>query len=154
MIASSQAQLPGGAVHAGADSPTTGADAPSTGADYRPGTCNIGPDEIARRRRGAWIAGLATVVFYLGLLAIAAPDPVRFIVAVPAASAAVSWLQARERFCVAFGTAGVFNFGPIGEIEQVVDEAARRADRRKVASMVARGAGMGIVVGLAAVLVR
>jgi len=121
--------------------------------DYRPGVCNIGPEEIARRRRGAWVAGLASVVFYLGLLAISAPDLVRFIVAVPAASAAISWLQARERFCVAFGTAGVFNFGPIGEIEQVSDREARRADRRKVISMVARGAAIGIVVGVIAVLV-
>lgn len=120
---------------------------------YRPGVCNIGPEEISRRRRGAWIAGLATVVFYLGLLAIAAPDLVRFIIAVPAASAAVSWLQARERFCVAFGMTGVFNFGPVGELEQISDEAARRADRGRVASMVARGAAIGCVVGLLAVVI-
>ncbi len=120
---------------------------------YRPGACNIGPEEIDRRRRGAWIAGLATVVFYLGLLAIAAPDLVRFIVAVPAASAAISWLQARERFCVAFGMAGVFNFGPVGELERITDEDARRADRGRVASMVARGAAIGCVVGLLAVAI-
>ncbi len=120
---------------------------------YRPGVCNIGPEEIARRRRSAWVASVATVALYLGLLAIAAPDPVRFIVAVPAAGAAVSWLQARERFCVAFGSTGTFNFGPVGELERVESEAARRADRRKVASMIARGVAIGIVVGSVAVLV-
>ena len=120
---------------------------------YRPGVCNIGPEEIARRRQGAWIGGLATILLYVGLLAIAAPDVVRFIVAVPAAGAAISWLQVRERFCVAFGSTGTFNFGPVGELDQVADEAARRADRRKVASMVARGAAIGVVVGVVAVLV-
>ena len=120
---------------------------------YRPGVCNIGPEEIARRRRSAWVAGLATVVFYLGLLAIGAPGAVRLIVAVPAAITAVTWLQARERFCVAFGATGTFNFGPVGELDQVADEAARRADRRKVASMIARGAAIGLVVGVLAALV-
>jgi hypothetical protein len=135
------AQVPGGA---------DGADAIE---GYRPGACNIGPEEVARRRRGAWVAGLTTVVFYLGLLAVGAPDAVRFVVAVPAAAAAVSWLQARERFCVAFGSTGTFNFGPVGELEQVGDADARRADRRKVASMVGRGALIGIAIGVLAVLV-
>jgi len=122
-------------------------------AGYRPGVCNIGPAEVARRRRGAWVAALATAVFYLGLVAIGAPDAVRFVIAVPAAGAAVSWLQARERFCVAFGSTGTFNFGPVGELERVEGVAARRADRRKVASMVGRGVLIGVAIGLAAVVV-
>ena len=121
--------------------------------DYLPGRCNIGPAEIARRRRGAFVAVITAIALYLGLLAISAPDPVRFIVAVPAASAAVSWLQVRERFCVAFGATGTYNFGPLGELEQVADAAARRADRRKVISMVLRGAAVGCLVGVVAVLV-
>ena len=72
-----------------AATPGTGPDVDRAGDAYRPGVCNIGPEEIARRRRGAWVASVATVALYLGLLAIAAPDPVRFIVAVPAAGAAV-----------------------------------------------------------------
>ena len=139
--------------HVSAATPGTAVAASAADDAYRPGVCNIGPEEIARRRRGAWVASVGTVALYLGLLAIAAPDLVRFVVAVPAAGAAVSWLQARERFCVAFGSTGTFNFGPIGELDQVTDEAARRADRRKVVSMVARGAAVGVVVGILAVLV-
>jgi hypothetical protein len=121
--------------------------------DYRPGACNIGPAEVARRRRAVLVGVVASLALYLGLLAIGAPDAIRFVVAVPAASAAISWLQVRERFCVAFGLTGVFNFGPLGELESVADAEARRADRRKVASMVARGAAIGVVVGLLAVFV-
>ncbi|MET1232150.1 MAG: hypothetical protein ABWY52_04795 [Candidatus Limnocylindrales bacterium] len=122
-------------------------------ADYQPGACNIGPAEIARRRRSVLVSGVTALALYLGLIAIAAPDIVRLLVALPAASAAISWLQVRERFCVAFGIAGVFNFGPVGELESIQSAAARRADRRKVASMVARGSVVGLLIGIVAVLV-
>ena len=66
--------------------------------DYRPGECNIGPAEVARRRRAVLVGLVATLALYLGLLAIAAPDLVRIVVAVPAASTAVwltSWASSR-----------------------------------------------------------
>ncbi|HEY8167934.1 MAG: hypothetical protein ACHQ02_07995 [Candidatus Limnocylindrales bacterium] len=121
--------------------------------DYQPGACNIGPAEIARRRRSVLVSSVAALALYLGLIAIAAPDLVRLLVALPAASAAISWLQVRERFCVAFGIAGVFNFGPVGELGSIHSAEARRADRRKVASMVARGSAIGLLIGIVAVLV-
>jgi hypothetical protein len=120
---------------------------------YVPGVCNIGPDEIARRRRGAWLATAATVVLHLALVAAGVPPPVRLLVGLPAASAAVSWLQVRERFCVAFGSAGLSNLGPLGGARPVADAAARRADRRKAASMVVRACLIGAAVGFVAVLV-
>jgi hypothetical protein len=120
---------------------------------YRPGRCNIGSAEISRRRRGAWASTLATVTLYVLLVAIGVPAVARFAVALPAAAAAVSWLQVRERFCVAFGGAGVFNLGPLGRPSPVLAEAARHADRRKAASMIARGALLGLLVGIAVVFV-
>ena len=126
----------------------------STEADgYRPGVCNIGPEEIDRRRRGAWAATIVAVAVYLMLVVVAVPDAWRLVVGLPAAAAAVSWLQVRERFCVAFGSAGVFNFGSYGTTESVVDDDARRADQRKVRSMVVRALLIGAVVGFAAVLI-
>jgi uncharacterized membrane protein (DUF485 family) len=125
----------------------------SATADYRPGECNIGSAEISRRRRGAWAATLAALALYVLLVVLGAPAVVRFGVALPAAAAAVSWLQVRERFCVAFGVAGVFNLGPLGRVEGVADEASRRADRRKAAGMIARGAAVGLLVGIAAGIV-
>jgi hypothetical protein len=120
---------------------------------YRPGECNIGSAEISRRRRGAWAATLATLALFVVLVVLASAPLVRLTVALPAAAAAISWLQVRERFCVAFGGAGVFNLGPLGRPSAVVDKAARRADRRKAASMIARGALLGLLAGIAAVLV-
>jgi len=52
-------------------------------------------------------------------------------VALPLAGGAVGLLQARFRFCAAFGLAGIRNFGALGNVERVEDAEARRADRAK-----------------------
>ena len=119
---------------------------------YRPGACNIGPDEI-RKRRAAGVAGVvATVALAAGLIAIGAPAATRLLVALPAAGAAVGFLQARSRFCVAFAIAGVRNFGPVGSVVKVGGAAAHRADLvaavRMLAQAIAIGAAVGIVFAL------
>jgi hypothetical protein len=121
-------------------------------AEYRSGICNIGPEEIARRRRAGHIGVLATVIVAAGLLAFDAPPRARLIVAIPAASAASGYLQAWSKFCAGFGARGVFNFGPLGNLEHVVDAEARAWDRAKgnqigLASL-AIGAGVGIAAAL------
>src|SRR6187551_1480326 len=123
------------AADAGADSGGLGdaAVAPSDveTAGYRPGACNIGPEEIARRKRSGHIALGATGGLLAGLIAIDAPPVTRLIVAVPATVAASGYLQARLRFCAGFGSLGVFNFGPVGPTQQVDDPEARRLDRMR-----------------------
>jgi hypothetical protein len=119
---------------------------------YQPGVCNIGPAEIARRQR-AGHAGLATTVGLLAvLLVIDAPPIARFVVALPAATAASGYLQARLRFCAGFGSAGVFNFGEIGGTEQVTDADARGRDRAMSRRIGLASLAVGLVVGGAATL--
>ena len=76
----------------------------------------------------------------------------RLIVALPAAGAASGYLQAWLRFCAGFGSRGVFNFGPVGPIEPVVDSEARRRDRVRAMQIglasLAVGAAAGIVAAL------
>jgi hypothetical protein len=122
----------------------------TSGTEYQPGRCNIGPAEIARRRR-AGHAGLgATVVLFAGLVAVGAPPVARFSVALPAALAASGYLQARLRFCAGFGSRGVFNFGPLGETEQVPDDAARARDRARATQIGLASLAIGLIVGVAA----
>src|SRR4051812_26145032 len=55
---------------------------------YQPGACNIGPAEIARRRRAGHV-GLAASVTLLGALVVLdTPPATRLLVALPAAVAA------------------------------------------------------------------
>jgi hypothetical protein len=106
--------------------------------NYRSGACNIGPDEIARRRQTG-VVGLAGTIGLAGiLLAIGAPGWSRLALAAPIYVAAIGFIQARERFCVGFAAAGLTNFEGLGLKHRIDDPAARAADRRRAGWLVAR----------------
>jgi hypothetical protein len=116
---------------------------------YRPGVCNIGPTEIAQRRRAGHAGAVATLILLFTLVAIDAPTPWRVILFLPAAAAASGYLQAAFRFCAGFGWAGVFNFGDeLRRTEAVEDADARATDRRKALQI----AGLSALVGVATVV--
>jgi hypothetical protein len=123
----------------------------ATGPDYQPGACNIGPAEIARRWRGGHLGVLATVVTLAVLLFVDAPPLLRLILALPAAGAAVAYLEAALKFCVAFGSRGVFNFGPLGSLSRIADTSARRKDRVRAFEITFAGLLIGVAVGAIAV---
>jgi hypothetical protein len=120
--------------------------------DYRPGICNIGPAEIARRRRSGHTGVIAAVILFAVLVAIDAPPLARLLVAAPAIIAASGYLQAWLKFCAGFGSVGVFNFGDVGTTETVADAASKRADRRRALQISAASFAIGIAVGIVAVL--
>jgi len=112
---------------------------PAPGADrYVPGVCNIGPWEI-RRRRAFGIAGMfAAGVLLAVLVGVGAPTSARLVVLLPLWGGLVSWLHARRRFCVGFAWSGLANFaGSDAGRRRIEDPAARRADLRAAARLVA-----------------
>jgi hypothetical protein len=116
---------------------------------YQAGACNIGPAEIRRRRMAGHVGLVASLGLLSLLLAIGAPAVLRLLVILPAALSASGYLQASMRFCANYGWRGIFNVGEIGDDGQVVDQAARAADRR-----LALRIGMGsLAIGLAAGIV-
>ena len=130
-------------------SASTSSTPPVADTEYRPGVCNIGPAEIARRRQAGHIGLAATVALLAVLVAIDAPPVARLSVALPAAAAASGYLQARFRFCAGFGSRGLFNFGPLGQELMVEDPDARARDRAR-----ARQIGLlSLAIGLAASIV-
>ncbi|HEX9044097.1 MAG TPA: hypothetical protein VF802_03635 [Candidatus Limnocylindrales bacterium] len=120
---------------------------------YRPGACNIGQSEVARRRAFG-IAGLVvSVSFAVILLLVGAPPLERALVVAPLYGSFIGFYQARRRFCVRFAFAGMSNFGAPGGGARVADTAARRADRRAALQMVAIcGFGAVFVAGVFALL--
>ncbi len=98
--------------------------------EYRAGACNIGPAEIARRRRSGVVTVAIAGIVALGLVIIDAPPWTRSIVFLPLAGGIVGLEQARRRFCAGFAMAGIRNFGPLGMPERVADDADRARDRR------------------------
>jgi hypothetical protein len=125
---------------------------PSLPADYQAGVCNIGPEEIARRRRAGHFGAAITVGLLIGLIALGVPPVFRLVVFLPAAAAASGYLQAWLKFCAGFGRLGVYNFGRVGPMSPVIDDAARAADRRKSTRIGIASALIGLVVAVVAVL--
>ena len=119
---------------------------------YQPGVCNIGPAEIARRRRSGHVGLVATVVLLLVLVVVGAPPLVRLLLILPAGVAASGYLQAAFKFCAGFASQGIFNFGPLGQTETIADASARRSDQARARQILAASLAVGIAIGVAAVL--
>ena len=103
-----------------------------TSSGYLPGVCNIGSREIMRRRA----VGIAALVFALisGYTLYAADDltkSARWGIFFPLFVSAIGFIQARSKFCLAYGLAGTFNFGKIGDMERVFDAESKKSDRSK-----------------------
>jgi hypothetical protein len=120
--------------------------------DYRPGVCNIGADEIARRRRVGHVGVAASLGLLAALMRMDAPRAARLLVAVPATLAASGYIQARMRFCAGFGFAGVFNFEQVGGTEQVMDQQAREQDRDRARQIGLASLAVGLVSAFLAAL--
>ncbi len=93
------------------------------------------------------MATIATVLIAAALVAFHTPAPVRLLLWPIATAAAVTWLQVVHRFCVAFGTLGLENFGRLGQ-EVHVDQEQRGADRRRAMQLILEGSLIGLVVAL------
>ena len=100
------------------------APAPEPSGTYVPGVCNIGPAEIARRRRAGHVGLLAALGLLAVLIAIDAPPLARLLIIVPATISASGYLQAWLKFCAGLGSRGLFNFGPLGTATAVTDQEA------------------------------
>lgn len=129
------------------------ANQPSPAEHYHPGVCNIGPAEIRRRRMAGHIGTLVTLVGLVALVYLDAPPRTRLILILPAAGAASGYLQAWFKFCAGFGSRGIFNFGPLGDSTRVTDRDALARDRRRSREIGGMALAVGVVVGIAAVLV-
>jgi hypothetical protein len=85
-----------------------------------------------------------------GLVATNAPPWVRLILVLPIAVAASGYLQAWLKFCAGFGSRGIFNFGELGNTEDVVDPVALAADRARARAIMLASLAIGVVVAVAA----
>jgi hypothetical protein len=109
--------------------------------------CNIGPAEIARRRRSATVLSLLAAAVAVALVALDVSTAARLAIFPFATAAAVTWLQVVHKFCVAFAALGIENFGAIGE-ERPAEAAMRALDRRRLAQLVLEGSAIGAAVTL------
>jgi hypothetical protein len=105
--------------------------------EYRPGACNIGPREIAKRRAFGIAGIVSSVVLGIVLVAIDAPQIARAIVLIPLWGAIVSLEQARRKFCAGFAYAGIRSVSGLDATESVADPADLALDRAAARRLVA-----------------
>ncbi len=104
---------------------------PAPQIEYVPGDCNIGTDEIARRRNLGWTALAITFTLLLVLVWIGVNPWWRLFVFLAATTSASGFLQAYFHFCSGFARLGVYNFGSVGQTQKVTDEFSRAKDKRR-----------------------
>ena len=124
-----------------------------TAAQYVPGSCNIGPEEIALRRRAGHVGLAVTAALGAALLRSDLHPAWRLALALPAAGAASGYLQARQRFCANYGWRGLYNFNARGQEQPVAIAEAQEEDRRRALQISATSAAIGLGAALVAVAV-
>ena len=105
--------------------------------EYRPGACNIGPREIAKRRAYGIAGIVSSVVLGIVLVAIDAPQIARAIVLIPLWGAIISLEQARRKFCAGFAYAGIRSVNGSNATESVADPTDLAIDRGAARRLVA-----------------
>ncbi len=80
-----------------------------TAAQYQPGKCNIGGPEVRHRKAAGWLGLTLAVGLWAAFEQFDTVPAARLIIFFPAFLTALGFLQARRRFCVAYGLAGSYN---------------------------------------------
>ena len=96
---------------------------------YIPGVCNLGKSEIRQRKLVGLVGLFFSVSSLIGLIAIGATREARLGIFLPLMVASIGFVQVRSKFCLAYGLAGTFNLGKLGDISRVSDPINRSADR-------------------------
>jgi len=97
---------------------------------YIPGSCNIGKGEVRRRQFVALVGLFFSISTLLAFNTVDAPTEVRLGIFFPLMVASVGFVQSRSKFCLAYGFAGTFNVGKMGDIKRVASKEDRAADRK------------------------
>jgi hypothetical protein len=122
-------------------------------AEYIPGVCNIGPQEINRRRRIGWIGLAVAVLLFILLAGLNLNHWWRLLIFFPVTLSASGFLQAHFHFCSGFAGKGVFNFGEIGKTQEVKDDSFKIKDKQKGKQITLYAVSIGAIVALFCVFI-
>jgi hypothetical protein len=117
--------------------------------EYIAGSCNIGKGEIRRRQVVALAGAVISVTSLVGLISTEAARSARFSLFMPLMIFAIGFVQSRKKFCLAYGFAGTFNFGGLGQILRVSDPIAKKADRKTALTILAQSTALALGLTLA-----
>ena len=111
---------------------------------YIPGTCNLGKAEVRSRQIVALVGLVASLILATGLIASSAAQASGLTLFAPLMVFAVGFIQSRRKFCLAYGLAGTFNLGKLGQISKVANPEDRAADRKTALSILAQATALAL----------
>ena len=111
---------------------------------YIPGTCNLGKAEVRSRQIVALVGLVASLILATGLIASSAPQVSGLTLFAPLMVFAVGFIQSRRKFCLAYGLAGTFNLGKLGQISKVANPEDKAADRKTALSILAQATALAL----------
>ncbi len=120
---------------------------------YIPGVCNIGDEEIKKRKQAGWGGLIATIVLWGLFIWFNTPQIWRLTLFFPAMMSAMGFLQAYMHFCAYFGFASLFNFGDVGTTDSIQQAEFRAKDKKKAWQIVTYSVLIGLAVAIIAFLV-
>ncbi|MFX0185263.1 MAG: hypothetical protein ACFE95_19445 [Candidatus Hodarchaeota archaeon] len=108
---------------------------------YSAGICNIGEAEIKQRRRIGYIGfglTLIAIIIYLTLIYSIKLNPFYgVIIFIPAEMTTIGLIQARNKFCAAYGLTHQQNVSSsLGLTIKIKDETSQREDRNKALKII------------------
>ena len=114
--------------------------------EYIAGACNIGKGEIRRRQFVAVIGAAITITTAITLLTTDQSKAARLSIFIPAMIFAIGFVQSRKKFCLAYGLAGTFNFGSLGDVKRVQSTEDRKADRKTALLILTQSAMLAVAI--------
>lgn len=123
---------------------------------YSSGICNIGDKEVAQRKRIGYIGIVLTVVGFLvytiGIYTIKLEPIVGIGLFIPALMGSVGLIQARNKFCAAYGFGKKYNISSgLGVILNVEDAVNQERDRNKAIRIVIQSVLISVAISLISV---
>ena len=114
--------------------------------EYIAGSCNIGIREVRRRQLVGGIGLFLTLSTVFGFYRQHTSHLARLSTFLPALVMSIGYLQARKKFCLAFGLSGLFNFGKLGSTKRVISEEDRKIDRQAAIRLLFQAAALAAAV--------
>ena len=99
---------------------------------YQPGICNIGADEISKRRKEFLVSVILDLLLTGLCFYFYDSFWILVLLFVVTAYTALMYLQIINRFCVLFGWFKKYNFGKLGDGHKINDPGQIARDRKKV----------------------
>lgn len=110
---------------------------------YTPGVCNINDAEASYRMRGGHVFAGGTLLLTAALLVFAVHPLFGVSVIFSATTAALQYLQVKNRFCVRYAAKNVYSSGSkYREIALITDADSLRKDKNRSVQLLIRAAGI------------